>query len=151
LPDHLGQTFQTYTLGIQRTVLLSAVRICIAPNPCNKNPGLLLSLPFPNTYSLSTAGLLPNITETVFQTVSLSGKQRVLSLQISPRVSLTRKFVEITTFPGTLSSTLTEKYFLLFRVFRAWIYAASASFFRTFRRALFKELSLKFFYKPDVP
>jgi len=48
-----------------------------------------------------------------------------------------------------LSSAFTEKYFL-FRVFRAWIYAAFASFFRTSRRALFKEFSLKFLYKPDT-
>jgi hypothetical protein len=65
--------------------------------------GTLLSLPFPNARGLSTAGLLPNIT---------GNRQFPL-----PRVSLTRKFLEITTFPCTLSSTFWKNIFSFFVFF----------------------------------
>jgi hypothetical protein len=68
------------------------------------------------------------------------------------RVFKKRKFLEITTFPRTLSSTFWKNTFSFFRVFSAWIYAAFASFSHTAtrRRAPFKELSLKFLQQQGV-
>jgi hypothetical protein len=75
-----------------------------------------LSLPFPNARDLSTAGLLPNITEASFRTASLA-EPSSLKPKIPLCVSKTRKFLEITTFPRTLSSTFRKNVFSFFVFF----------------------------------
>jgi hypothetical protein len=78
--------------------------------------GTLLSLPFPNARGLSTAGLLPNISEAPFTAASLA-EPSGLKPKIPPCVSLTRKFLEITTFPRTLSSAFRKNVFSFFVFF----------------------------------